>query len=404
MMEDYLKRLENLITPHSYTKNNIKGRLEEETTEVNLNKPMFTNNTDRQIILNQDLNSDENKKLIDEYLQKMGIKDVMELGVNNGSILGENRVKIYQKILENEGKFENPEVLNLFNQDILTGNFNSDFKSSRPFSIRGNFFSDQNINNKTYSLSPTRRFRSSAADNNNISQLDNNSLREKIHQLNIKTMNYRHEVEVLKSKITELNKTIESQDQAINKLERQKESSNKYLLKLEAMLAQSQGGSAKNSLSFLNMTSNPSSPHRQNNQIKLDNPNFSYSSYTNNANTQGNMLSPTNLNTTVNRKPNINETVHVEINHKTNNILIEDKLSHTVMNIADKHDLREYIINLVAENQKLKLFQNQVFEISKNYDDINENVVETMKNLQNDFGSKEININQVGVAGIVKNI
>ena len=65
-----------------------------------------------------------------------------------------------------------------------------------------------------------------------------------------------------------------------------------------------------------------------------------------------------------------------------NNLVIEDRANQTVVNITDKNDLKELIANLIQENQKLKQFQNQVYEISRNYDDINQNMVEGIKNIQ----------------------
>jgi hypothetical protein len=48
--------------------------------------------------------------------------------------------------------------------------------------------------------------------------------------------------------------------------------------------------------------------------------------------------------------------------NKMNNLVIEDRVNQTVVNITDKNDLKELIANLIQENQKLKQFQHQVFE------------------------------------------
>jgi hypothetical protein len=326
MLEDYLSRLENLITPNYYNKTNFKDKIKaefEDPAEVPERKKKLLENTD---LFNR-IQTEEEKKLIDTYIEKMGAKDYTD---ENRKTLKENKIKIYEKILENEN---------------LEGAINT-------FSSVENKNIDGSVNgkaNKTYSLSPSRRQRLSE---NNAGEI---TMKEKIHLLNIKNMNYRYELEACKNKITELNKKNDEQQNEISKLEKQRDNNNKYLLKLENILAQQNGDK-------LNLTMSPTNNNKTASKIPKN--------YFNVSQTK-------------------NENLIVDFN-KTNNLIIEDKLNNTTKNIGDRQELKEFIANLITENQKLKLFQSQVFEISKNYDDINENIIEGIKQMQFSIGDSNI--------------
>lgn len=319
--EEYYKRLEGLIQPHNFSKTNfrekIKAEFEDPSEIEEKKKKNFT--TSPEVLTN--LQSEEERKLVEEYIQKMGVKekDTSEEVKNQHS--SDNKMKIYQKILENgEGSLD---MLNTFT-------------SAEPNKL----ISQSTKSNKTYSLSPSRRLRGTEDDSN---------LREKVHMLNIKTMNYRYEVETLKNKITELNKKNEDQQAEITKMEKIRESNNKYLIKLEGLLAS--GGAGASAFLKLNTT----------NTSKLNNSKIL------------NFNPSTNLSKC--------ENLLVEFN-KNNNLIIEDKSNNVTLNLTDRNDIKEFIYNMMVENQKLKIFQSQVFEISKKYDDINENMIDGMKQIQ----------------------
>lgn len=377
MLEDYLKRLESLISPQGYNKGNFKEKLlsdldkererikqqeakiESSSIEArlqidNLNLNMLNSennfNNERtssnsvnieqmnhiklELIDKNNLNSEENKKLIEEYLSKMGIKSLTELNnglAPGGNIIQENRLKIYQKILENEGRLENPEQL----YNSLGKNEIREIRREEKSKVHQSIHRSHN-----YSLSPSRAFRSQMPD-------EPEKLKEKVHQLNVKCMNYRHEAETLKTKINELNKTIEEHSHEISKSEKQKEVNNKYLLKLETLLAQQ---NPKNSLLFLKT-------NEKNNTFSIPK----------------------------------NEKIVLEFHGNT--LFIDNKINNSVTNISDKNELKEYLLNLLNENQKLKTFQIQVFKISKNYDDINENMLECVRSIQQSLSKNIVNIN-----------
>ena len=384
------------------------------------------------------LNSEENKKVIEEYIQRMGIKDLLESASNNPNIVNENKMRIYQKILENEGKFENPEdIMNysenenediieqqqdnvntnnqnqeslLFNSQknntsnnnnnaflptniintnssainyisnnnnnplIQTSNFDSSNNFVRNSNTNANITSHHNHNSGNYSNSNGNSINNINVNVNSESlnmsrkggQLNNSkhlsmsprkiktntdtvsTEREKIHMLNIKAMNYRHEVETLKKKINELNKTIEHQKEKIYRVEKQKENDNKYLIKLENMLAAQSTGSQPSINALLNNLAN-----------------------------NNNMSSISNLS-----QKNFTSGIYVELK-KCTNLIVKDKANNFSLNLIDQNEMKEFVLNLMNECQKLKAFQRQVFEISKNYDDINENIINSIKTIQN---------------------
>lgn len=378
MLEDYIKRLESLITPNNYNKNNFRQKIKTdlEDPEVIENKN-FSSKNKREFLLELDKNnitSEENKKLLDEYLNKMGIRDL-----NDSSISTENKLKIYQKILEKK-EINNPanvaeDFAHTYGSIELSGPIDLKETKIRDNKDTQSVISKTNKTNKTYSLSPSRRIRMSGNFEENEINGNVGSLREKIHLLNIKNMNYRHEVESLKTKISELSKTIEEKSEMIEKLEKQKENSNRYLLKLEAMLAQNGTKEPQNYQSFIQHR--PSQLNFSNNSIN----NFPTSPISKRRESNFIDYSPRKSTKTGFLSDGDKFTYGYNSNYGSNHS------SHYNTFHPNRDDI---IANLVNENQKLKSFQNQVFEISKNYDDINENMVEGMKKIQ-----QIINLNEI---------
>jgi len=376
-----------------------------------------TNSNTVEFQLNLDknnLHSDENKKLIEEYIQRMGIKDLLESASSNPNIINESKMRIYQKILEREGKLENPEDilnsyaeneilnnaqnlnnLNLHQQQKLENNNNSNnnFREANESDFlntnNNKFYQNQNTNlnsinnnnntnnynnknfnsigNHNLNASITNQSRKGADLPNNPNTIKDLSVspsnkhrqmscgsgdnvsteREKIHMLNIKAMNYRHEVETLKKRINELNKVIEDQKEKILRTEKQKENDNKYLIKLENLLA-------------AQSTGNPS-----------------LSAFLNNSANLNNISSISNLS-----QRNFTNGIFVELRRCTN-LILKDKSNNFSLNLTDPVEMKEFVLNLMNEAQKLKAFQKQVFDISLNYDDINENMINSIKTIQN---------------------
>jgi hypothetical protein len=311
MLEDYLKRLESLITPETYSKANFRERIGVTSRGSDLTLPT------------KDIVLEDSKRLIDSYLNKMGIKEL------ESKSYSENRLKAYGKILESEGKLEHP-------------------PDEQRVTRTGRMFSKDRVNSPEDSVAKVLSYSPNARDSEDVGML-----KEKIHNLNLKNMNYRHEIETLKSTINGLNKELDDQNQLITKFERQKESDNKYLLKLESMLQHSKSSS----LMSFKSSSNPNGAINDLSRI-------------------------TSTQTGFKNKRNTSFNDFFSVEFSKNNILIEEKGNNNILNLNDKEELRMLVLNLLTENKKLKDFQKEVFEISKSYDNINEGMMEAIKNLQ----------------------
>jgi hypothetical protein len=298
MLDDYLKKLENMITPQTYSKQNYKSKFN-----------MGNINT------NDQMTNEVNHKLLEDYINKMGVRA-------NDNPLAESRIRVYNKILDSDDKFQIPP------DDICNEN---------------------KMINKTQSMSPSQ-----------------NNEKERIHHLNLKNMNYRHEIETLKNRLNSAVNELDEYKMLVNKLERQKDSDNKYLLKLESMLENNKGN---NGLGFRNYT----------NSSMADISKISRKTFMSND--------------------------YYTIYYKTNTIIIEDKYSDNIIAIADKDDLKQYILNILTENRRLKDFQKEVYEISKNYDDINSTMLESIKILQNTLtNDQRLKIEEDGKLDLISNL
>jgi hypothetical protein len=144
------------------------------------------------------------------------------------------------------------------------------------------------------------------------------SLIEIINQEKKKNMNYRFQIAELQRKNDYLTVKLEKQNEMLIKMEKQKDLDTKYLIKLEAMLS---GTSRPNNTTVNNINNNSQFVNTTKifNQSKID--------------TDGNFR--TNF----------------------NKLLLED-------------------------NQKLKKFKEEVFKISKTYDDVNDELIYYLKEIQ----------------------
>lgn len=293
-MDNYLKQLENLISPRNF--------------DIQFFRENKKDNSKEEILLS----NDDNKKLIEEYLRKMKDSSMPNTQKLNNNII----------VPSKESK-----------NNIITQNID---------------LNPNNRKNSKYSLSPKRKLdqsniQSSPVSNSikNVSNINgtedselDQELRQKIHEMSIANMNYRHEVSSLKQNIEEIQKKIENQSMSIQKLEKQKDNDSKYLVKLENLIAQE-----NKQKSNININLNVSN----NSGIKLD-PDLSRSQ---------------------------------QFSHD-----YAGEMKNLQLNFNDKTEVREFIINLFNENQQLKTFQSQIQDISKNYDTVNENIVESMRSVQ----------------------
>lgn len=333
MINDYLKQLESAIIPKKYNSEyfkqsyiNNKEKNENLITETNLKENANINliNVDPQQPENEKkvaLESD-NMKLLNEYLRRSGFKETAETIASNP-----NKVKLYQKILESDIKKAKNEKVSVSSNEVVL----NEEKSNQGLENTKLRSSTAKID-----LRSSLQEKSSASNKENVSRLGVNVSRkgsnkiernEKFTQLHYQSINYRHEIETLQNMLKSLEKKYLEKQNVIDTYEKQKENDDKYLLKLEDIYKQEQ------------------------------------------------MKNKNNLNISLN------------VSNTNNNIsgLGNEENVLSGLNLKDKNQLNNLITNLINENYKLKHFQAQVLEISKNYDDINENIVNNMKSTQNYF-------------------
>lgn len=305
MLEEYLKQMESFITPKNYN------------TDISNNTNLKTDDIVPQV-------SVENKNKIEDYLKKHNI---------------EGKGRVYDHILDNPPKYTSASLSNLTTQNNNTEKINPYHSANANFtktnmrsipqiqSNTTNQITNNNLKNtktelRNKSLSPTKNIESL----NNVDVAGNESCayQKKIHEMNIKSMNYRYEISQLKQIVESHQQTILHKDIMIQKLEKLRENDAKYLLKLETMVSQKQKP-------------------------------------------ETNSIIPTNV---VKIEPNV-------IYNKC-----DEELKSLDLNFNDKKDVKDFILKTMKELNMLKDFQINVFEISKNYDSINENIIEGMNLIQ----------------------
>lgn len=155
--------------------------------------------------------------------------------------------------------------------------------------------------------------------------------RGKVHQLNVKNMAYRQQIDALNRKVEEQARTIDSQRRTIEEYQVIIENNSRYLLKLESYLVEAGKNKARErfTLNLLGVSSEFAKECKDQ----------------------------------------------------------AGKASFSV----EKINLKELVVSLANENQKLKDFQTKVIELSKQYDEVNDQMVDSLKFLKDKFLSNSAN-------------
>ena len=187
-----------------------------------------------------------------------------------------------------------------------------------------------------------------------------NNIKNKVEQRKKQNLKFRKQQEEVHKKEDELkNKIIGKQDELI-KIEKEKEDLSKYLLMLEKVAkGQNLGDKTGEVMTFTEKDSN-----------KEDNKNYEAFD---------------------------SQSLTINISGGSPNVIMEDEKGEKLI-ILSKKDLMKYLNKLYKENQALKNFQNQIFNLSKSYGDINDNLADCIAGFQelcmNTDGDK-INIEDV---------
>jgi hypothetical protein len=171
------------------------------------------------------------------------------------------------------------------------------------------------------------------------------NINNKVEDKRKKNLNLKKEREKVKIRHEELEKELNNKENELNKLEKEKEDLSKYLFKIEKVV---KGATKTDKNGPLVMTFSEKDNQVENNK--------NYEAFN-------------------------SQSLTINISGGSPNIIIEDDKGQKTL-ILSKKDLIKYLNKLYKENQGLKNFQNQIFTLSKSYDDINNNLVECIAGFQ----------------------
>ena len=187
-----------------------------------------------------------------------------------------------------------------------------------------------------------------------------NNIKNKAEKRIKKNMLLKKDKEEAHKKEDELQKQIIGKQYELTKIEKEKEDLSKYLLKLEKV-AKGQNIGDKTS-EIMTFTEKDNTKENNKNYEAFD-----------------------------------SQSLTINISGGSPNIVMDDQKGEKII-ILSKKDLMKYLNKLYKENQALKNFQHQIFNLSKSYGDINDNLADCIAGFQelcmNTPGDK-INLDEV---------
>ena len=171
-----------------------------------------------------------------------------------------------------------------------------------------------------------------------------NNIKTKTEQRKKKNLKYKKEQEEAHKKEDELQKQILGKQDDITKIEKEKEDLSKYLLKLEKV-AKGQGIGDKTG-DVMTFTEKDNAKENNKNYEAFD-----------------------------------SQSLTINISGGSPNVVMEDQKGEKII-ILSKKDLMKYLNKIYKENQALKNFQHQIFNLSKSYGEINDNLADCIAGFQ----------------------
>ena len=423
MLDNYIKKIEELILPEYYDRNNYKEKiiLEDNNNNKNANNnnnlnsfssntqqnnKIITSNIDSPILKsyqNSDINNNTNinkpKQISSIKIEKLSNKNSKIENINYNNYKKNNNIIIDKN--NNNNKTNNNDNDNINNDNSIENERKEELNKMKQENLgklqNPEFEIISNSNNNTNSnVQNNSTIKNNSNNNNNFMKINDKiytqndilNLLEKIKSINIKNMSYRYEMEKYKNKIIELNKTNSEQKEEIEKLEKEKENLTQYLLKLEKLIRGQKSLSPNQSLNsnILNTNSSNSNinKNRKLNVINNNNKNIKEKE-------------------TIEMKKSYNlfnqSNIDVSIGGNNPYVVITDVNTKVQTTLNNKKELKNFLIRINKENLKLKNFQKKVFELSKNYDDLNSNLEETINKFtdllnNNNDDNNNVNINK----------
>ena len=171
-----------------------------------------------------------------------------------------------------------------------------------------------------------------------------NNIKNKAEKRIKKNMLLKKDKEEAHKKEDELQKQIIGKQDELTKIEKEKEDLSKYLLKLEKV-AKGQNIGDKTS-EIMTFTEKDNTKENNKNYEAFD-----------------------------------SQSLTINISGGSPNIVMDDQKGEKII-ILSKKDLMKYLNKLYKENQALKNFQHQIFNLSKSYGDINDNLADCIAGFQ----------------------
>ena len=173
------------------------------------------------------------------------------------------------------------------------------------------------------------------------------NINNKVAERNKKNLKYKKQKEEIKKKQDELEKELNTKEDELIKASKEKDDLSKYLFKIEKVVKGNTGGTTGGATV---MTFSEKDNNDENNLNK------NYEAFD-------------------------SQSLTINISGGSPNIIMEDGKGQKII-IISKKDLMKYLNKLYKENQGLKNFQNQIFNLSKSYDDINNNLADCIAGFQ----------------------
>ena len=177
--------------------------------------------------------------------------------------------------------------------------------------------------------------------------IDAQNINNKVSEKNKKNLKYKKQKEEMKKKQNELEKELNTKEEELIKASKEKDDLSKYLFKIEKVVKGDTGGA--NGVPIVKTFSD-----KDNNDEDKNDKNYEAFD---------------------------SQSLTINISGGSPTIIMENEKGEKIL-IISKKDLMKYLNKLYKENQGLKNFQNQIFNLSKSYDDINNNLAECIAGFQ----------------------
>ena len=197
------------------------------------------------------------------------------------------------------------------------------------------------------------------------SNAPNKAQMKKYKETSLKAMNYRVDIYKTQEKCTKLEKDIKEKHKKLEKVNKERDNLKNYLNRLEKVMQQKTDTDN-------NDTTKIASIHKNKNTTSNINKSVANQSESHNVTEQSEEKTNENLN---------DNKLTISMNGAAPIITMDDGQGNKNV-IKSKVSLMKFLYKIYMENQNLKNFQTQVFNLSKNYDDINNILAESISGFQ----------------------